>query len=173
MILRPPDRRRESSTRIVTLETRARTVAVARRRTPRHEVRHARSRSRSIATTRRAEASRGVNARGDGAYARAIRARSRSIVRWNRRGCARAREPARAVGGKGESRVRGGMRERCARASRASMARVRGVARAGARGTLARDTWNVPGGGLPRGTGGSRAFGRWRRYRGSMHRMCD
>ena len=57
-----------------------------------------------------------MNARGDGAYARAIRARSRSIVRWNRRGCARAREPARAGGGKGESRVRGGMRERCARA---------------------------------------------------------
>ena len=69
-------------------------------------------RSRSIATTRRAEASRGVNARGDGAYARAIRARSRSIVRWNS-AAARVREPGRAVG---ESRVRGGMRERCARA---------------------------------------------------------
>ena len=174
MISRPPARRRESSTRIVTHRDSRAHRRRRRRRTPRHEVRHARSiESRSIATTRRAEASRGVRARGDGAYARAIRARSRSIVRWNRRGCARAREPARAGGGKGESRVRGGMRERCARASRASMARVRGVARAGARGMLARDTWNVPGGGLPRGTGGSRAFGRWRRYRGSMHRMCD
>lgn len=45
-----------------------------------------------------------MNARGDGAYARAIRARSRSIVRWNRRGCARAREPGRAVGEGGVAR---------------------------------------------------------------------
>ena len=50
-------------------------------------------RSRSIATTRRAEASRGVNARGDGAYARpCVRAEpfDRALESPRMRACERA-----------------------------------------------------------------------------------
>jgi len=97
MILRPPDRRRESSTRIVTLETRARTVAVV---VVEHRV--MRYVTRDAIAVDRDDASRGGVARRECARGRRVRARHSRAEPFDRalefRGCARERAGARGGG---------------------------------------------------------------------------